>query len=749
MSAAAPAPVRRRTAAAGPLLPPLAARLVGYVLLAGLGAVAWGQMVEPPRGAALLLFCAAAAAAGAGVALTRRLPPAARLAAGVAAVVVLAILGLLCAGVPARLMVPGGWGELAAGIAEGAEAVPNVNVPYAGEDAWVPVVILLGAPILLGSAALLACWPRRAGRYGWPFAAAVPLAAVVAVPAVQQPGTAPLLEGAVLAVLLVVFLGLDRVPRRAAPVAAGIVAVATVAGVAVAPALNREEPVIGYEAIAQSLSPDDGARFSWNHEYGPMDWSRDGTEVLRVRATRGTYWKTVALSEFDGERWARDSFAEGAGVQTEIDRSRPEWIQRLRMSIRGMTTEEFVGAGTVLSISKSPRQPVVSGPGEFRVEDRPLRSGHTYEVEAYVPRPSRRALTVAGTDYPSFVSDALAIRLPRETPSGPRPEIRFAPFGSGEPAIATVGGVVVAGDEALAAVERSVYSRTYALAQRLRAGASTPDAFVRAVERHLTRGFTYSESPPERAVPLDAFLFDDRTGYCQQFSGAMALLLRMGGVPARVAAGFSPGTYDEERREYVVRDLDAHSWVEVYVPGSGWVAFDPTPSDAPASSRELGTAPSGPSDAPADPGPAPQDQRDLRPAPGDPAAAEDSAGGGVSRGLLAGFGVAALLATVAGLAVLGRRRARARAPVQSALDDLERALRRAGRPLSAHDTLGAVAETLAGSSGEAYVRALERARYGGVGEGPGPRERAGLRQALATRGGHLGRLRAWWALPPG
>ena len=48
----------------------------------------------------------------------------------------------------------------------------------------------------------------------------------------------------------------------------------------------------------------------------------------------------------------------------------------------------------------------------------------------------------------------------------------------------------------------------------------------------------------------------------------MALLLRMGGVPARVAAGFSPGAYDRKRSEYVVRDLDAHSWVEAYFPGS-------------------------------------------------------------------------------------------------------------------------------------------------------------------------------------
>ena len=65
----------------------------------------------------------------------------------------------------------------------------------------------------------------------------------------------------------------------------------------------------------------------------------------------------------------------------------------------------------------------------------------------------------------------------------------------------------------------------------------------------------------------------------------MALLLRMGGVPARVSTGFTSGSLDAKTREYVVRDLDAHSWVEVWYAGIGWVTFDPTPADAPPRSQ--------------------------------------------------------------------------------------------------------------------------------------------------------------------
>src|SRR5206468_6751147 len=138
------------------------------------------------------------------------------------------------------------------------------------------------------------------------------------------------------------------------------------------------------------------------------------------------------------------------------------------------------------------------------------------------------------------------------------------------------------GDRALA---HSPYAGVAALARRLRAGARTPIDYVRAIERYLQQGYAYDESPPRRSAPLAAFLLRDRRGYCQQFSGAMAMLLRMGGVPARVAAGFTPGIVDQSRGgDYVVRDIDAHSWVEAFFPGIGWVTFDPTPSIAPARS---------------------------------------------------------------------------------------------------------------------------------------------------------------------
>jgi hypothetical protein len=89
-------------------------------------------------------------------------------------------------------------------------------------------------------------------------------------------------------------------------------------------------------------------------------------------------------------------------------------------------------------------------------------------------------------------------------------------------------------------------------------------------------GFTYDEQPPKAAgPPLVAFVTDTKAGYCQHYAGAMTVMLRMLGIPARVAVGFTSGTRDDGK--WVVTDRDAHAWVEAWFAGVGWVPFDPTP----------------------------------------------------------------------------------------------------------------------------------------------------------------------------
>jgi hypothetical protein len=327
--------------------------------------------------------------------------------------------------------------------------------------------------------------------------------------------------------------------------------------------------------------------------------------------------------------------------------------------------------------------------------------------------------------------------------------LHFAPFGSGASPIASGAGV--APEEGLHVIGASGYAEVYRLAQRLAAGAPTPYDFVRRVERYLSQApFTYQEDVPNHPLPLVSFLLSDRAGYCQHFSGAMALLVRMGGVPARVSAGFTPGQLDTKRKEYIVRDLDAHSWVEVWFAGIGWVTFDPTPSAAPARSQQAGGALLGSSSIPG--GPQPRGRlggADLGPG-GEAAALPSVRGGGGSATTIVLVAAAALLAGGGGWALWrrhGRRASGDGAPADVA--ELERALRRTGRPIAPGTTLQSLERRFAHSSGaRAYVRALTERRYGAGGPGPTASQRRALRRSLAAGLGPLGRLRALWALPP-
>ena len=86
--------------------------------------------------------------------------------------------------------------------------------------------------------------------------------------------------------------------------------------------------------------------------------------------------------------------------------------------------------------------------------------------------------------------------------------------------------------------------------------------------------------PPGRDV-ADYFLFDLKTGYCDYYATSMIVLARAAGLPARLVIGYSNGIYNPMKAEYIVREANAHSWVEVYFAGIGWVEFEPTASQTP------------------------------------------------------------------------------------------------------------------------------------------------------------------------
>lgn len=127
------------------------------------------------------------------------------------------------------------------------------------------------------------------------------------------------------------------------------------------------------------------------------------------------------------------------------------------------------------------------------------------------------------------------------------------------------------------------------LAHRVTQQAVTPFEQTLAIQQHLLENYRYSLENDTATLnhPLEEFLFTRKTGYCEHYATAMVVMLRTVGIPARLVTGFLATEWNEYGGYFTVRQRDAHAWVEVYFPYSGWITMDPTPtvSAAETSSR--------------------------------------------------------------------------------------------------------------------------------------------------------------------
>jgi len=167
-----------------------------------------------------------------------------------------------------------------------------------------------------------------------------------------------------------------------------------------------------------------------------------------------------------------------------------------------------------------------------------------------------------------------------------------------------------------------ITERTRQLAHEIvdSANAQTPFDQAQAVTDWLRANITYDtqiQAPPAGREPVDWLLFTSRRGYCNYYASADVIMLRILGIPARLAVGFSEGNYEPPTSPnatgtYHVLEKNAHAWVEAFFPGYGWVEFEPTVSEAPlirparaSSGASLGSASTVPT-------PIPPDERDAQ-----------------------------------------------------------------------------------------------------------------------------------------
>jgi transglutaminase-like putative cysteine protease len=131
-------------------------------------------------------------------------------------------------------------------------------------------------------------------------------------------------------------------------------------------------------------------------------------------------------------------------------------------------------------------------------------------------------------------------------------------------------------------VPSSFDPRIFRLAQEAAGTENNAGLQAERLAAYLQRNYGYTLELPkeEQRDPIAHFLFERKQGHCEYFASSLALMLRSIGIPARVVTGFQGGTMNPVNGWYTVRASDAHSWVEAFIPGNGWTAYDATPATA-------------------------------------------------------------------------------------------------------------------------------------------------------------------------
>jgi transglutaminase-like putative cysteine protease len=292
---------------------------------------------------------------------------------------------------------------------------------------------------------------------------------------------------------------------------------------------------------------------------------RDTSVVMRVKTgTPVNYpmlrWRGIALSTFDGRRWysqetRRELHSAGPdgwiplGPQADVEVPVVAQLQFVVL-LQPLATDALFAPAQVIKLRGnfttdagtyygSARRSTLGTDSAGDVYN-PARNYSQVRYEGVSLLPESRPLNArtAGTEYPESIQ-SLYLQLPEK-----------------------------------------LDPRIPQLARKITATADNPYDKSVVLESYLQRNFGYTLNLAGKpgADPLAQFLFVTKAGHCEYFASAMAVMLRTLGIPSREVNGFLPGEFNDLAGDYIVRASDAHSWVEAYFPGSGWITFDPTPA---------------------------------------------------------------------------------------------------------------------------------------------------------------------------
>jgi transglutaminase-like putative cysteine protease len=410
-------------------------------------------------------------------------------------------------------------------------------------------------------------------------AAAAAFVAGAGWPATLLPGAELALGALILAGALVLLAAVRAraVTRPARIVTTGAIVVIAALVAASIPAVARDQ-LVGWETWDpyENREPMVGVQYVWDSSYSGVEFPDEPTKLLEIAApARSTYWRATTLDMYRSGRWLeslRPTFprltSERAELVSDSDlppaaRQPRGWIEQ-QVRVTGLRDNHLVGASVPTAYAFDDHGEADYSAGGIAQVAGGLRRGFDYSVWSHAPSPSPRRLAEVPPAFPGVDPSFFEVEPGVSVPSfaAPGRHARVLELIRTEPGLGE-------------------YEPLYAIARNV-GRSSTPYGAVVQLETWFRTNseFVYEEQP-QRALPgvpaLVDFVTRTREGYCQHYAGAMALMLRFLGIPARVAAGFTSGRYDDEKGTWSVTDRNAHTWVEVWFKGYGWLPFDPTP----------------------------------------------------------------------------------------------------------------------------------------------------------------------------
>jgi transglutaminase-like putative cysteine protease len=252
------------------------------------------------------------------------------------------------------------------------------------------------------------------------------------------------------------------------------------------------------------------------------------------------YWRALVLANFDGKTWRPNpGNTEGEMVAWLSEHNRPQWLYQIRVDrqhpIAYRVVQEPNDQPWLFGLGVAQPDDAEAGlTREYTLLNRlPVTQRKTYEVTSFAP-------VALDADMPDWLR-SVNLRLP---PGNPR-------------------------------------ARAQAVSWR-NAAASDADYVSRVLDWYRGQNFAYTlDPPPITGEQIDGFLFQTRQGFCEHYASSFVFLMRAAGIPARIVAGYQGGQPGASGGYWEVRQMDAHAWAEIWLPGQGWTELDPTAAVAP------------------------------------------------------------------------------------------------------------------------------------------------------------------------